>query len=273
MACHTRTNLAVRVHTLPVCPNCSVLKKSLVEHGVSFKEHDLDSPQSHGQRVHRTTADNAPDLLFYVLAAVRFSAQIRMCDNGRIILRAAVSTRQRLAVKKEVIDTIGGKGVARLSNEERERRDDMLINERPGTVQTQRQEPATAEETGAEAIGGVSVPDKAPHAARTRTEIVATVSPQQQYVGKDVTITGRLTADAVGLPNLPINLYRLVAGFWTHSGATSTDSAGGFAFEIRQSSGGTSSFAVAYPGDATFEPSVSPEISVTYVTIPTALTE
>jgi len=64
VACHTRTNLAVRVHTLPVCPNCSVLKKSLVEHGVSFKEHDLDSPQSHGQRVHRTTADNAPDLLF-----------------------------------------------------------------------------------------------------------------------------------------------------------------------------------------------------------------
>ena len=106
-----------------------------------------------------------------------------MCDNGRIILRAAVSTRQRLAVKKEVIDTIVGKGVARLSNEERERRDDMLINEQPGTVQTQLQEPATAEETeGAEDIGGVSVPDKAPHAARTRTEIVATVSPQQQYV-------------------------------------------------------------------------------------------
>ena len=129
----------------------------------------------------------------------------------------------------------------------------MLINERPGTVQTQRQEPATAEETeGAEAIGDVSVPDKAPHEARTRTEIVATISPQQQYVGKDVTITGRLTADAVGLPNLPIILYRLVAGLWTHSGATSTNSAGGFAFEIGQSSEGISSFAVAYPGDATF---------------------
>lgn len=36
----------VNVYTLPVCPNCSVLKKSLIEHGISFEEHDLDSPQS-----------------------------------------------------------------------------------------------------------------------------------------------------------------------------------------------------------------------------------
>jgi glutaredoxin len=42
----SETNLAVRVYTLPVCPNCTVLKKSLVEHGISFEEHDLDSPQS-----------------------------------------------------------------------------------------------------------------------------------------------------------------------------------------------------------------------------------
>jgi glutaredoxin len=42
----SETNLAVRVYTLPVCPNCTILKKSLVEHGVSFEEHDLDSPQS-----------------------------------------------------------------------------------------------------------------------------------------------------------------------------------------------------------------------------------
>jgi glutaredoxin len=39
-------NQAVCVYTLPVCPNCTVLKKSLVEHGVSFEEHDLDSPLS-----------------------------------------------------------------------------------------------------------------------------------------------------------------------------------------------------------------------------------
>ena len=42
----SETNPAVRVYTLPVCPNCAVLKKSLMEHGVSFEEHDLDSPQS-----------------------------------------------------------------------------------------------------------------------------------------------------------------------------------------------------------------------------------
>jgi glutaredoxin len=40
------TKQTVNVYTLPVCPNCTVLKKSLVEHGISFEEHDLDSPQS-----------------------------------------------------------------------------------------------------------------------------------------------------------------------------------------------------------------------------------
>jgi glutaredoxin len=39
-------NQAVNVYTLPVCPNCSVLKKSLIEHGISFEEHELDSPKS-----------------------------------------------------------------------------------------------------------------------------------------------------------------------------------------------------------------------------------
>ena len=42
----SEANETVRVYTLPVCPNCTVLKKSLVEHGISFEEHDLDSPQS-----------------------------------------------------------------------------------------------------------------------------------------------------------------------------------------------------------------------------------
>ena len=36
----------VNVYTLPVCPNCSVLKQSLMKHGISFEEHDLESPQS-----------------------------------------------------------------------------------------------------------------------------------------------------------------------------------------------------------------------------------
>jgi glutaredoxin len=42
----TETKQTVNVFTLPVCPNCSVLKKALMEHGISFEEHDLDSPQS-----------------------------------------------------------------------------------------------------------------------------------------------------------------------------------------------------------------------------------
>jgi glutaredoxin len=39
-------NQAVNVYTLPVCPNCSVLKKSLMEYGIAFEEHELDSPKS-----------------------------------------------------------------------------------------------------------------------------------------------------------------------------------------------------------------------------------
>jgi glutaredoxin len=42
----SETKQTVNVYTLPVCPNCSVLKQSLMEHGISFEEHDLDSPQS-----------------------------------------------------------------------------------------------------------------------------------------------------------------------------------------------------------------------------------
>jgi glutaredoxin len=42
----SETKGTVNVYTLPVCPNCTVLKKSLVEHGISFEEYDLDSPQS-----------------------------------------------------------------------------------------------------------------------------------------------------------------------------------------------------------------------------------
>jgi glutaredoxin len=40
------TKQPVNVYTLPVCPNCSALKKSLMEHGIAFEEHDMESPQS-----------------------------------------------------------------------------------------------------------------------------------------------------------------------------------------------------------------------------------
>jgi len=33
----SETKQTVNVYTLPVCPNCSVLKKSLMEHGISFR--------------------------------------------------------------------------------------------------------------------------------------------------------------------------------------------------------------------------------------------
>jgi len=42
----TETKQTITLYTLPVCPNCSVLKRSLIEHGIPFEEHDLDSPDS-----------------------------------------------------------------------------------------------------------------------------------------------------------------------------------------------------------------------------------
>jgi glutaredoxin len=36
----------VIIYTLPVCPNCHVLRQSLKEHNVKFDECDLDSPKS-----------------------------------------------------------------------------------------------------------------------------------------------------------------------------------------------------------------------------------
>jgi len=47
----SETKQTVNVYTLPVCPNCSVLKQSLMEHGISFEEHDLDR-RSRGRPAH-----------------------------------------------------------------------------------------------------------------------------------------------------------------------------------------------------------------------------
>ncbi len=37
---------SIIIYTLPICPNCHLLRQSLSEHDVSFEECDLDSPKS-----------------------------------------------------------------------------------------------------------------------------------------------------------------------------------------------------------------------------------
>jgi len=111
-----------------------------------------------------------------------------------------------------------------------------------------------------------------PSTPLTRTMITASAAPPQQFTGRDVTITGTLTANGAGIANAPIKLYRDVDGLWTSVSQMTTSESGGFAFKAQQASPGTSRYKAAYPGDAAYEPSVSADMAVKFVTIPTTIT-
>ena len=104
------------------------------------------------------------------------------------------------------------------------------------------------------------------------TTITASAAPRQQLIARDVTITGKLTANGAGIAGALIKLYRDVDGLWTSVGTMTTSESGGFAFQLQQASPGTSRYKAAFPGNAAYEPSVSAEMVVTYVTIPTTIT-
>jgi membrane protease YdiL (CAAX protease family)/5-hydroxyisourate hydrolase-like protein (transthyretin family) len=104
------------------------------------------------------------------------------------------------------------------------------------------------------------------------TTITATATPRQQFVGHDITIAGQLTANGAPVAEGLVKLYSDGVGLWYSVGDTTTNARGGFAFRVTQPSAGTRSFKVAYSGSPTYEPSVSDELSVTYVTIPTTIT-
>jgi len=106
----------------------------------------------------------------------------------------------------------------------------------------------------------------------TPTTITATATPRQQFVGHDITIAGQLTANGAPVADGVVKLYSDGTGLWHSVGDTTTNERGGFAFRVTQPGAGTRSFKVAYAGSPTHEPSVSDELSVTYVTIPTAIT-
>ncbi|HEY5121751.1 MAG TPA: Ig-like domain repeat protein, partial [Acidimicrobiales bacterium] len=104
------------------------------------------------------------------------------------------------------------------------------------------------------------------------TALTAAASPQQQYVGQDVTITGQLTADDAPLADVPVALYNADDIIeLVHVVTVSTDALGYCKFNVTDSAPTSHTYVVRYAGDATFEPSVSPELSVSYVAI-TAIT-
>ncbi len=115
-------------------------------------------------------------------------------------------------------------------------------------------------------------PKGRPSTPLMRTMITASAAPPQQFIGRDITITGTLTANGAGIANALIKLYRDVDGLWTSVGQMTTSESGGFAFKVQQASPGTSRYEAAYPGDAAYEPSVSAEMAVIFVTIPTTIT-
>jgi membrane protease YdiL (CAAX protease family) len=105
------------------------------------------------------------------------------------------------------------------------------------------------------------------------TAITATASPRQQVVGDDVTITGRVLADGTPLAAATIILYNADNIIERVSIAnTTTDASGYYQFTLTATAPSYHTYVVRAPGTATYDPSLSDALSVTYVTIPTAIT-
>jgi 5-hydroxyisourate hydrolase-like protein (transthyretin family) len=109
-------------------------------------------------------------------------------------------------------------------------------------------------------------------AASVSTAISATASPRQQVAGSDVTITGQLSASGAPIAGAPVRLYIEGADLWSKISETITNEAGNYAFRVQQPTAGWSSFKVVFPGSANHKPSMSDELPITYVAIPTTVT-
>jgi membrane protease YdiL (CAAX protease family)/5-hydroxyisourate hydrolase-like protein (transthyretin family) len=104
------------------------------------------------------------------------------------------------------------------------------------------------------------------------TTITATASPRQQFVGRDVTITGQLTADGAPVTEASVTLYKTDGAEKADVAAATTDASGTYEFTLTDTGSGQHTYVVHYPGTAAYEPSTSAEIVITYVTIPTTIT-
>ncbi len=104
------------------------------------------------------------------------------------------------------------------------------------------------------------------------TTITAKVAPRHQFVGRDVTITGTLTADGTPVSEASVTLSNADDSKGVSVATTATDAAGYYQFTLSNTSAGQHAYVVRYPGDAVYETSVSAEKVATYVTTPTTIT-
>jgi hypothetical protein len=97
------------------------------------------------------------------------------------------------------------------------------------------------------------------------TAITATASPHKQYVGQDVTITGRLTAGAIGLKGTAVTLCHVGNALDRVSTAhTSTDGSGHYKFTLKETVAKSDVYEVYYAGDSAYAPAESIDILVRY---------
>jgi hypothetical protein len=104
------------------------------------------------------------------------------------------------------------------------------------------------------------------------TTITATVAPRQQVVGRDVTITGTLTADGTPIAEAEVTLCDGGDVMERVPVATTTDAAGYYQFTLTDTVPGRHTYVVRSSGAAAYEPSASAEMVATYVTTPTTIT-
>jgi hypothetical protein len=105
------------------------------------------------------------------------------------------------------------------------------------------------------------------------TAITATATPRQQVIGHDVTVTGRLLADSSPVAEAPITLYNADNVIERVSvSTTTTDAAGFYQFTLTDTAQSHHTYTVHASGSLTHEPCVSDDVSVTFISIPTAIT-
>jgi membrane protease YdiL (CAAX protease family) len=155
-----------------------------------------------------------------------------------------------------------------VSHEESERRADVLKDERSAPVQ-QHESAITGETHAANDVGRVNAPDSASHAVRAPTTITASASPEHQYVGQDVTITGRLTAVGTPVPEASVTLYNADDSTQRFPVAAAlTDAAGYYQFTLAETAATAHVYMVCARGDGTYGSAQSTELLVAYSALP-----
>jgi hypothetical protein len=105
------------------------------------------------------------------------------------------------------------------------------------------------------------------------TTVTATATPRQQFVGHDVTITGRLLADDSAVAGASITLYNaddIIERVPVD--ATVTDASGFYQFALTGTSAGQHSYVVHTPRTTMHSQALSDKLWVSYVTVPTTIT-